>query len=687
VALVDKPTQNQIGNASFRNTISGNHGCGVSIVQQAFGNFVWGNYIGLNEAGMSAVSNEEHGVLIDDRSTGNSIGKNAGGTGDGNLISGNGRDDTFNGITILNGSDGNQIGGNTIGLNAMSAAVGNAGDGIQVRSAVSNNIGIGSADTGNTISGNGGDGIQLGTNASLTVVTMNIIGTGTNGLAARPNGGEGILIFRSATNYIGTPAGNLISGNQGSGIKIEDPQSRNNIIINNNIGIDSAGSGALGNSDHGIWILNAPSNTIGTGAGRNVISGNDRDGIRIEGSASVGNTIQNNLIGLNAAGLLDLGNGNNGIFVTLGPSQTQIGGTNNLGNVIAANSWHGVFLYWNTTKDNFVQGNLIGMNVVGAPAANRIHGVVAGDSSGNTIGGSNTNLGNRIAFNLHDGVQIAAGTNNLIRGNSIYSNALLGIDLGNDGVTPNDVLDPDTGANILQNYPRILSATTNSAADLVFSYDFTSVTGQTYELEFFINDEANPSGYGEGQYFLYHTNHFTASGFYTFYNKTIGATVRAGQFVTATMTDPFGNSSEFSEAVEIVPNHLFDTDGDGMPSDWETPNGLNYLSPIGPDGARGDPDTDEVENYDEYVADTDPRDATNYLHFTSIAQTNGTLVVYTSTNTRYYEVSYTTNMMDTNGAWTALYEPAVQGANGTSWTNDPSGSTNRFYRVEVQIRR
>jgi len=127
-------------------------------------------------------------------------------------------------------------------------------------------------------------------------------------------------------------------------------------------------------------------------------------------------------------------------------------------------------------------------------------------------------------------------------------------------------------------------------------------------------------------------------------------------------------------------------DGDGMPSDWETPRGLDYLSAIGPDGARGDPDTDEVDNYEEYVADTDPQDPTNYLHFVRIDRTNDTLLTYTSTNTRYYEVSYTTNLLDTNAVWTDLYSPAVQGANGTSWTNDPSGATNRFYRVEVQLR-
>ena len=685
VVLYDKPTQNQIGSVTFPNTISGNRKCGVAILQQAFGNFVWGNYIGLNSAGMNAVSNEEHGVLISDGSTGNSIGRNSGGIGDGNYISGNGKNNTFNGIMIIDGSDGNQVGANTIGLNAANAAVGNAGDGIQIRSSVSNNIGIGSADTGNFISGNGGDGVQLGTNASLTVVTMNYIGTDTNGLSARPNGGEGIFIFRSANNYIGVPAGNYISGNQGSGIKIaDDPSANHNTIIKNRIGLDSTGNAKLGNSDHGIWILNAQSNFIGTSAVANVISGNDHHGVMLDGDQCIGNLVQNNIIGLNIAGLIPRGNGECGVMLYVGPSHNQIGGVPGLGNVIGGNASHGVCLFWSTTRYNLIQGNSIGLNIATDRAPNVIHGVyVLGDASDNQIGNADTNLGNRIAHNLDTGVRITAGSNNLIRGNSIYSNAELGVDIGPAGVTPNDEYDPDTGANQQQNYPVIYSVTTNGTS-MMISYTVNSVTGQSYDLEFFLNDEADGSGHGEGQHFIYHTNLFTASGNYTWYNKTLAIPVHTGQYVTILVTDPFGNSSEFSAAAEIVPRALYDADGDGMPSTWETNNGLSDLIAVGPDGATGDPDTDDVGNYDEYVADTDPQNSNSCLEVVVFQHTSNSVVTYTSTNTRYYLVQVATNVQP-EGYWTNLYATAIPGANGTMMTNEPGEWTNRFYRVKVQL--
>ena len=49
-----------------------------------------------------------------------------------------------------------------------------------------------------------------------------------------------------------------------------------------------------------------------------------------------------------------------------------------------------------------------------------------------------------------------------------------------------------------------------------------------------------------------------------------------------------------------------DTDGDGMPDDWEVLNHLNPFSATGDDGAQGDPDQDGLVNLYEYWSDTNP---------------------------------------------------------------------------------
>ena len=58
----------------------------------------------------------------------------------------------------------------------------------------------------------------------------------------------------------------------------------------------------------------------------------------------------------------------------------------------------------------------------------------------------------------------------------------------------------------------------------------------------------------------------------------------------------------------LVSAPIVDSDGDGLPDEWEELYGLDADSDEGDDGADGDPDDDGATNLEEYDAETDPRD-------------------------------------------------------------------------------
>ena len=60
-------------------------------------------------------------------------------------------------------------------------------------------------------------------------------------------------------------------------------------------------------------------------------------------------------------------------------------------------------------------------------------------------------------------------------------------------------------------------------------------------------------------------------------------------------------------------NCFSDSDGDGLPDDWELANGLDPFSGSGNDGPNGDPDGDNFTNLQEFLAGTNPHDAQSLL--------------------------------------------------------------------------
>jgi len=142
----------------------------------------------------------------------------------------------------------------------------------------------------------------------------------------------------------------------------------------------------------------------------------------------------------------------------------------------------------------------------------------------------------------------ATATGNAILGNSIYANAGLGIDLGDDGVTANDDGDADVGPNGLQN-TAVLSAVVTNGARVHVAGSFSGPVAGVYRVEFFGHAvaAADPSGFGEGRYYLGFQSVTTDANGYGLVATTLTAAVAASvDYVTATVTDVSNNTSEFS---------------------------------------------------------------------------------------------------------------------------------------------
>jgi CSLREA domain-containing protein len=358
-------------------------------------------------------------------------------------------------------------------------------------------------------------------------------------------------------------------------------------IQGNFVGTNPAGTVAAGNVVAGIFVR-SPNNLIGGSnpADRNVIAATGFPGsnqfvvnLKFEadfGATITGNVVQGNYIGTDASGTVPLSsaNGAGGIMVlsgTTGQGGVIIGGfTPGASNVISGNSFFGVDILsvpcTATNSNVVVVGNFIGVNSAGNPLGNGQAGIDVGCGVINsTIGGIGAGAGNVIANN---GASSSSGggvvfesfqtsTGNAILGNSIYGNTAsianrgLGIDLGNDGPTPNDGCDADTGPNNLQNYPILTTAFVPSPGNTTIQGTLNSTANTTYRIEIFSNATCDPSAHGEGQTYLGSTPLTTDVTCNGSFNVTFPVSLPPTVRLTATATDPNNNTSEFSSCISL----------------------------------------------------------------------------------------------------------------------------------------
>jgi streptogramin lyase len=427
---------------------------------------------------------------------------------------------------------------------------------------------------------NGGVGILVQSNGNS--ILGDFVGVNAAGTAQMPNGSDGLRVVDASNNMIGATNladRNIASGNILDGIHVEGTlttPATGNLIQGNFVGVAANGvssvgvrtvpipnAGALGTKSgnflFGIEISGGKSNAVGgsvTGA-RNVVGFNS-GGIEVDNGGQ-SNAIQGNFSGVGADGVTPVANlflgitlrSSNGFSIPLGPAQPNEPG---------------------------VSTNLVG-------------GTAAGD-------------GNLVEFNGTGGIAVfgnpvsASGQPNIgnaIEGNSIFQNggsfetassaptALVGIDLTNgflfprdDGPTPND--SKGHGApndpNNFQNFPVLTTAFEDGAGhtDITGTLTMATEPNTTFRIEFFANapDPLNLPAEGQ-QYIGFVTATTNASGNASF-SVSLNVTVPSNHVITATATDPNGNTSEFGAALQF--------------SDTPLSNGLRQVSGGIPAGAQ-----------------------------------------------------------------------------------------------------
>jgi hypothetical protein len=307
------------------NLISGN---GVGIFTNAKNNII-GNYIGTTSDGENALGNEI-GIAMVRYSKSNLISLN--------LISGN-----RTGIDMV--GDYNRVFKNKIGTNALGNMKISNETGIRLVSARLNIIG--GVGQGNLISGNN-CGIFFFKNPIFDIpntnneIKGNTIGLDITGTQALGNE-TGILIEGGRSDFIGgIKAGeqNVISGNIDIGIEMKDVSDF--LVQGNYIGTDISGEKAVPNGNGIRFSEHSTNSRLGESTFfKNVISGNLRDGIEINGLAQ--HAITGNFIGIAKDGKTPLSNGGNGIKILKIHNLDCIGGnSNSTQNLIAYNRLNGI---------------------------------------------------------------------------------------------------------------------------------------------------------------------------------------------------------------------------------------------------------------------------------------------------------------------------------------------------------
>ncbi len=238
-----------------------------------------------------------------------------------------------------------------------------------------------------------------------------------------------------------------------------------------------------------------------------------------------------------------------GIWIDEGATGVRIGRNcgKTGGNLVSGNEEWGIVVAGDKVA---VDQNLVGTGVAGTgrlpngpppgtvePFGGGIH--VTSQAAEVLVGGTDDMAlpHNIIAFNRGPGVLVESGaTFTTIRENSIHSNEGLGIESAASTVTPE-----------ISTVATIVNGTTTVTGTL------EGAPSTKYDLEFFANEECDPSGFGEGQYFVGSVGdeiETDNAGSAAFSSTLLALVLPAAHFFTTTATDAGKTTtSEFSNCV------------------------------------------------------------------------------------------------------------------------------------------
>lgn len=411
---------------------------------------------------------------------------------------------------------------------------------------------------------------------------------------------------------------NVIKGlavyNWGRQINVEGSGANNNRIVGNFLGTNAAQTfTASGNARNGVVIYGAYNNIGGLSlADRNIISGNNNDGLTINGLNAQFNHVLNNYLGLKQNGSTRLANSGDTIDINLGAQFNTVGGdTVAERNYICSGSGDGLEISHNSatpTMNNIVKNNYIGVNALGTTAGNVRNlrqGITLEDFSShnelsyNVIGGNGSNgiriyresnytqvhhnyigvgpngttpLGNgtdAAAPKGRYGIKIEGSSYNNVHDNIVanhpdHGNILFDIDergigydiaLSNFNTFSQNSIYNNTDQGIRLNPNSALGTTPNQglARPVLTMANPLWVSGSACPnclIELFIADKVVTGGTDPAGEGKTFVGRGTANGS-GFFTVNVTGTVAVLQLMTATGTDANGNTSEFALNVYV----------------------------------------------------------------------------------------------------------------------------------------